>query len=219
MSGEVGAELRRWATSGLVVLLAHTAPLGFALGWIVPLRAAASPQPASAILLDLPEPIGPRQSEPKPPEIQPPRREPQPQPQQPISEIAPPLPEPGAPISPAVAVAAPAAPVPAVPTPSPGEITWQDRVLAHLEDHKRYPRDAQTRRQEGTASVRFVMDRRGDVLSVELRRSAGSPLLDAEAVALIRRAQPLPRPPDDVAGETLRLTVPIEFTISPRRRR
>ncbi len=57
------------------------------------------------------------------------------------------------------------------------------------------------------------MDRAGRVLAVTLVRSSGSSLLDEEAAALVRRAEPLPRLPDEVAGATLTLTVPISFAL------
>lgn len=57
------------------------------------------------------------------------------------------------------------------------------------------------------------MDRAGRVLAVTLVHSSGSALLDEEATALVRRAEPLPRLPDEVASATLTLTVPISFAL------
>ncbi len=59
----------------------------------------------------------------------------------------------------------------------------------------------------------FVLDRAGHVLSVHLVRSAGSDALDEEAVALVHRAEPLPPLPPEIAGETIKLTVPIAFSL------
>ena len=72
-------------------------------------------------------------------------------------------------------------------------------------------REATFRRQQGVPYIRFVMDREGKVLSVRLERSSGYRPLDDEAVALPKRAQPLPKPPEDVKGETVELVVPVEF--------
>ncbi len=90
-------------------------------------------------------------------------------------------------------------------------VTWQGELLARLERFKRYPEAAQSTHQEGTSLLHFVMDRKGHVLSASLKRSAGHELLDAETLALIRRAEPLPIPPDSIKGDPLSLTVPIEF--------
>ena len=91
--------------------------------------------------------------------------------------------------------------------------TWQGALLAQLEKFRRYPATAMSAQQEGTPSVTFSMDRRGHVLSVTLASSSGYPMLDHEALALPRRAEPLPVPPDSVAGDIITLTVPVEFSL------
>ncbi len=107
----------------------------------------------------------------------------------------------------AAAPAAGASPMPA----STAVPTWHGRLLAHLERHKTYPRVAQFRRQQGRSVVRFVMDRAGRVVSAILERSAGYGALDEESLALIGRAQPLPPPPPEVAGDRIEIRVPVEF--------
>jgi len=57
------------------------------------------------------------------------------------------------------------------------------------------------------------MDRGGRVLSASLERSSGFAELDREAMSLPNRAQPLPKPPEERAGDTLELVVPVEFFI------
>ena len=52
---------------------------------------------------------------------------------------------------------------------------------------------ASARGQHGTAELRFTVDRSGHVLSARIERGSGHPLLDEETLALIQRAQPLPR--------------------------
>ena len=141
---------------------------------------------------------------PKPEKPKPPRPVAQPvQQAQPAPVAAPPAPA--------------AAPVPAAPAPSAAPSraipTWQGRVLGHLERHKRYPRSAQARRQEGVAQVRFTIDREGRVLSVQLDRSSGHSVLDEETVEMVRRASPLPAPPDEMAQDRIELVVPVQFFI------
>ena len=108
----------------------------------------------------------------------------------------------------------PAPPVPQVA--SKGAETWECRVLARLNTHRRHPRGAMLRHEQGVACVRFVMDREGKVLSTRLERPGGVPDLDRDALALPRHAPPLPKPPEDRPGDTLELVVPIEFFPSPR---
>ncbi|WP_444935559.1 energy transducer TonB [Microbulbifer sp. JMSA004] len=96
---------------------------------------------------------------------------------------------------------------------SQARLTWQNQLQAHLERRKRYPRSAQIRRQQGIPWVQFTMDRQGKVLKVELHRASGISALDREVVALVRRAEPLPRPPEEVPGDPLTMAVPVEFFI------
>jgi len=87
---------------------------------------------------------------------------------------------------------------------------WQGRLAAHLERRKRYPAAARSNREEGTVYVRFQIDNGGNVLSVSLSRSSGSSLLDQEVLALVKRASPVPAPPE---GVNKTITFPMQFTI------
>lgn len=80
-----------------------------------------------------------------------------------------------------------------------------------LEKHKRYPRRAQLRRQEGTVLLRFVMDRQGRVLSYRVERSSGYRALDNEVEEMIERASPLPAMPAEIRQARLELVVPVSF--------
>ena len=92
-------------------------------------------------------------------------------------------------------------------------VSWQQELHAHLERHKRYPRQARRKGKEGRPRVSFTMDRDGKVLSVSLVSSSGTPALDREAMALVQRAVPLPRPPASISGAQITLTVPINFSL------
>ena len=119
-------------------------------------------------------------------------------------------------------VSLPAAPSDVAAAPSVGAFSqqaadarqrWQSALQAHLERRKRYPRQAQMMRREGVPWVTFTMDRQGKVLAATLFRASGVSVLDEESLALIHRAEPLPTPPPEVLGETISLTVPVEFFI------
>lgn len=90
---------------------------------------------------------------------------------------------------------------------------WQSDVLAHLARRKRYPRAARRAGEEGVAVINLTMNRSGYVVDYALIESSGSARLDAEATALIERAQPFPPPPPEVAGNTITLVVPIDFAL------
>ncbi|MFT3802324.1 MAG: TonB family protein [Burkholderiaceae bacterium] len=156
-----------------------------------------SPVPQAALTL-------PSSSEPEPPPPQVEDKPPVEQTTAPPSALAPPAPA--------------AAPTPShsdAPSLTPPD--WQAMLLGQLERFKRYPSEAQFLRQQGVTHLRFTMNRDGKVLTFRVEKSSGNALLDQEALALIQRAQPLPKPPASVMGDTLELVVPIEFFLTRRR--
>lgn len=95
-------------------------------------------------------------------------------------------------------------------------LDWQSRVLAHLERYRRYPFAAQRAQQQGTAWLRFTVDRRGHVLAVRLDRGSGVEALDEESLAVVQRAQPLPPPPDELGGAPVEVVLPLQFRLRRR---
>ena len=108
--------------------------------------------------------------------------------------------------APAVAKAVPEK-KPAVAISPTAMPSWRAAIVAHLNQHKRYPGSG-----AGISTITFSIDRSGKVLSARLLRSSGNAALDAEAVAMARRASPLPKPPAGIAGDNLSLTVPVRFS-------
>lgn len=86
--------------------------------------------------------------------------------------------------------------------------TWRGRLVAHLNRHKRHPGGGAL----GTAAISFTINRSGSVTGVRLTRSSGNAALDRAAVALARRASPVPAPPSSVPGSSVTVNVPIRFT-------
>ena len=124
--------------------------------------------------------------------------------------------------APVTAAAPPAAgsPVPPPPASAPkaeNDQARQDfvaRLLAQLNRFKQYPRAARQARIQGVVMLHFVMDAGGRVLWADIAKSSGRPVLDAEALALIQRAQPLPPLPADFPSRTLDAVVPVEFSLN-----
>jgi len=202
---------------------------------LAPLPTPSPPQPAP------PDPVVQPQTQPQaapelpaPPEIEMPKAEPSPAPKPAVTlppkptprpkprpvehppEVAPERPPPAA----APAVDAPPAPAaaPFAASSAASRTTWQSQLVGWLERYKRYPRAAREQRQEGTAYLRFAIDREGRVLSAQIEKGSSFSLLDEEVLALVQRAQPLPPPPPEVPGAQIVLTVPVQFSLSGGRR-
>jgi protein TonB len=113
-----------------------------------------------------------------------------------------------------------ARPTPPAPMATPQAVesesrdSFLGRLLAQLNRFKQYPRSARQARIEGVVMLHFVLDAQGKVLSAEIAKSSGRPVLDAEALALIQRAQPLPALPADYPTRTLDAVVPIAFSLN-----
>jgi protein TonB len=91
--------------------------------------------------------------------------------------------------------------------------TWKRQVVGLLERHKRYPEAAQARNQHGTVELAFSLDRQGRVTASRIAISSGSSALDQATLDLVRRAQPFPAPPPEIAGAEVNLSVPIRYNI------
>ena len=91
--------------------------------------------------------------------------------------------------------------------------SYRQRVAAHLQRFKQYPPAAKSAGQQGTARVSFTLSRSGGVTSVSLGGSSGHAALDAETVAMVRRAQPFPAFPADVKQSSMPFSAPVAFYI------
>jgi protein TonB len=118
------------------------------------------------------------------------------------------------PAAPPIAKPAPPPPV-AAPQKAVGENrqSFLARLLAHLNRFKQYPRAARQAHIEGVVMLHFTMNAQGQVTGFDIAKSSGRPVLDAEALALMQRAQPLPAIPADYPDRTLNAVVPIEFSL------
>lgn len=91
--------------------------------------------------------------------------------------------------------------------------SYKQMVAAHLQRFKQYPPGAKAAGQQGTARVSFTLSRGGSVLSAGLGGSSGHSALDAETLAMVRRAQPFPAFPADVKQGSMSFAAPVAFYI------
>jgi protein TonB len=90
---------------------------------------------------------------------------------------------------------------------------YQTTVRRRLERYKKYPPVARSGRMEGTATVRFTLNRSGRVVQSQLVKSSGHRILDDEVMALMRRAEPFPGFPKEIPDQSMTLTAPIRFYV------
>ena len=91
----------------------------------------------------------------------------------------------------------------------PGKVRRKLRRALH------YPKKARAGKLRGTAHVRFVVNASGRVTVTGIARSSGSAVLDAAALATVKRAAPFPKIPAAANRRSWSFTIPLEF--KPRR--
>jgi len=91
--------------------------------------------------------------------------------------------------------------------------SYRQRVAAHLQRYKEYPAELRAAGVRGTSRLTFTVNRSGRVLSSRLSGSSGNARLDAETMAMIRRAQPLPPFPPEITVSSMNFTVPVQFAV------
>ncbi|MBD8575348.1 energy transducer TonB [Pseudomonas syringae] len=163
-----------------------------------------------------PEIVVPKKVEkpkPKPQPKKPIEKKPEPPKEQPVAEKpveAPPAPK-------VEKAAAPTAPPSPPSPPSTALPSWQGDLLRHLAKYKKYPEDARRRGMQGVARLRFVVDAEGNVLSYSIASSSGSPSLDRATMEMIRRAQPVPKPPAEVLNNgSIEILAPFVYSLDKR---
>jgi TonB family protein len=112
-------------------------------------------------------------------------------------------------ISVAALVAAPdeAAAKDITPFVSPSD--WRLQMVERIDSSKTFPTGGYCR--EGIVKVSFMIDRAGNLLSSGIAESSNVPAFDVEALAILKRAQPFPPPPEELGGPFVSLAVPMHF--------
>lgn len=87
------------------------------------------------------------------------------------------------------------------------------QISAWIDANKDYPGEVKKRKQQGTVTVRFSINRDGELLNASIRKSSGHALLDQAALATLSRANPFPPIPAFMNRQTLSIVVPIDYSL------
>ena len=91
--------------------------------------------------------------------------------------------------------------------------SYKSSVQKEIQRNLHYPKMAEKRRITGLAMVEIHLDKAGNVTSVTVISSSGNDSLDAEAIAVIKRADLKQYMNDTLADRINPLTMPISFTL------
>ena len=86
---------------------------------------------------------------------------------------------------------------------------WGRRITAYFDLHKKYPED---KKKAATVKVGLVLNRRGNVVSVNVLDSSGDAAFDEAALSMIRRSDPVPAPPAGLTDEQFAFNIDVKFT-------
>jgi TonB family protein len=89
--------------------------------------------------------------------------------------------------------------------------SWFAELNAHFARHKRNPVVPKFKNVKVLVNVTF--DRLGHVVSSSIAESSGDPAYDEAALAMLRRSDPVPRPPPLIADEGLYYALPVWFHV------
>ncbi len=94
-----------------------------------------------------------------------------------------------------------------------GKSSWMRAIAKTIASKQVYPRSALAKQIEGSAKVRVTIDRSGKVMKYEVVKATGFKVLDNEIGRLMRRIDPLPKPPAEVADAGLTFVVPLTWAL------
>jgi periplasmic protein TonB len=86
---------------------------------------------------------------------------------------------------------------------------WGRQISAYFELHKRYPKVSKAK--VATVKVALVLNRLGHVVQLEVAESSGDPAYDEAALDMIRRSDPVPRPPAALTDDTFSYSIDVNF--------
>jgi protein TonB len=185
-----------------------------------PMQQADAPAQQPDKLQPVEETIAPTPPQPNPIVAMPPEQKPTPQPVKPspVRDVAkkhsdkPPAPKTTA--APRAERQAPAQNAAAAGAAAAAATASYDAlIVAHLLRFKQYPEASRAAGEQGTALLSFAVSRTGQVLSRHIGRSSGHPALDADTLALLRRAEPLPAFPPEMRQASKNFSVPIAYML------
>jgi protein TonB len=80
--------------------------------------------------------------------------------------------------------------------------------------HKSYPKIAIRRGWQGKVILNLEIDGNGNVLSAKVRDSSGHAALDKEAIKMVKKAAPFPKPPVALQSQRFNIIVPVSFKLA-----
>ena len=90
---------------------------------------------------------------------------------------------------------------------------YSNQLGKEFAKYKQYPRVARMRNWQGTVQIQVKLDASGAVVASTISQSSGYDVLDKQALEMVQKASPLPRPPEALRDREFTVIVPVVFRL------
>jgi protein TonB len=90
---------------------------------------------------------------------------------------------------------------------------YEQIISAKIRQFEEYPPVARRRHWEGTTVVQLRVTPEGKVMDITVVEKSGYEILDEAALKMVRKASPLPAPPEGLRDRDRTVLVPIKFRL------
>lgn len=87
------------------------------------------------------------------------------------------------------------------------------QLMSWMNRYKDYPSELKKKKIQGVVVLKFTIDGDGNVLRSEIKKSSGNSALDAAALDMLEKANPLPAIPKEMNRQKLTLSIPVEYSL------
>lgn len=87
-------------------------------------------------------------------------------------------------------------------------VDWGRKISAYFELHKKFP---EGKKKGANVKLALVLNRLGNIVSVDIVESSGDAAYDEAAIAMVHRSDPVPKPPTGLTEDQFSFNLPVNF--------
>lgn len=91
--------------------------------------------------------------------------------------------------------------------------TYTNVLTRAIAAEKKYPKLAQMRQWQGEVLLKIEINPDGELVGAKIQKESRYKILNEEAIAMVNRASPFPKPPEDLQKSIFTVIVPISFKL------
>ena len=104
------------------------------------------------------------------------------------------------------------------PQPSPEVVkkvtdSYTNQLTRAIAKQKKYPKIAQMRQWQGEVLLNIEIDPQGNLVKADILEESRFKILNNEAIDMVKRASPFPKPPKELSLKNFTVLVPISFKL------